>query len=974
MIMIKKITSGVFIVLLLSFIHSPSFAAWLNFEPQTITQPDGTVIECFATGDEFYNWLHDKDGYTIIQDKETGYYSYAVLVGNELAPTSYIVGMSDPATTGLSPWTNISGEQMKLIRSEFMKNQMPDKPQIQGYKAPGSVKNTGTLNNIVVYIRFSDQSEFTQDTMYYYNMFNNDNPGYNSMFNYFYDVSYEQLSLPSWFYPIPSGSVVISYQDIFERSYFMPYSASNPNGYQQSQRAQREHALLKRAINFIEEEVPDNLNIDYDNDGYVDNVVFNVKGAPTAWSTLLWPHRWSLYNETVYINGKRVWDYNLQLETHLNSNGNGVLCHEMFHTLSAPDLYHYNAAPYTSVGPWDIMDNNANPPQSMGAYMKYRYGGWIDDIPEITECGTYTLNPVSNSENNCFKIASPNSNSDYFVIEYRIREGTFENSIPGTGLLVYRINQLQSGNGNSQGPPDEVYLYRPGGTNSTNGNLGAAHFAEDYSRTEINDNTDPSAFLTNGQPGGLDISNVGLIGETISFEVNFEKEPVAEFESSEIMVTEGCSVDFTDLSVCYVDSWEWTFEGGIPSSSTDQYPQGIVYQNAGTYDVTLKVTNNFGDNTITKSDFIEVSTSATPVVEFFASDSAVCTGATVNFTDYSEVCPESWNWEITPSSFEYVNGTNPSSQNPEVQFNQAGAYSVSLTVTNSNGSATLAKDDYIQAGGTPFPFYEDFESGNAEQNGWTIVNPDNDDVTWEIFAVSGNGGTKAAGINLFNYTAIFKRDQLISPPLDLSGTNSAILKFDHAYALKENPNYSDSLIVKISGDCGDSWTPVLQLADDGSGNFATYPTTGFSFIPAIADDWCGSGYGSACLEVNISQWAGQANIMIMFESVRLVGNNLFVDNVSVNLLTGEEENVSEEIPTFEIYPNPSAGIFTIAFQEINSDVEIIVYNVQGKMVIREAFNSLSKTRVLNLTDQPGGLYFARILFNDVQEVRKIIIE
>ena len=143
-----------------------------------------------------------------------------------------------------------------------------------------------------------------------------------------------------------------------------------------------------------------------------------------------------------------------------------------------------------------------------------------------------------------------------------------------------------------------------------------------------------------------------------------------------------------------------------------------------------------------------MSTSANPEVVFFASDSAVCTGNTVLFIDYSEVCPESWSWEITPSTFDYTNGTNASSQNPEVQFNEAGAYSVSLTVTNTNGSTTLGKDDYIHAGGLAFPFFEDFESGNAEQNGWTIVNPDNDDTTWEMFAVTGNGGTKAAGINL----------------------------------------------------------------------------------------------------------------------------------------------------------------------------------------------------------------------------------
>ena len=971
--MIQRIVTGIITALLFSFLTFSSFAAWLNFVPQTVYQPDGTVIECFATGDEFHNWLHDEDGYTIIQNKETGYYTYAILVGDKLAASAYIVGQTNPTTTGLASWTNISGDQMKAKRAAFLKNEMPPKTQIPGYSNPKSVQNEGTLNNIVVYIRFSDQSEFPQDTMTYWNMFSNDTPGYNSMINYYNEVSYEQLSLPSWFYPIPSGSTVISYQDIYPRSHFMPYNANtNPDGY--TNQASTEHALLERAVNYIEEEVPEDIDLDYDNDGYVDNMVFIVKGTTTAWSTLLWPHRWVLYSQFVYIHGKRVYDYNLQLETALGTSGTGVLCHEMFHTLSAPDLYHYNNAPYSAVGPWDIMEQDLNPPQSMGAYMKYRYGGWIDDIPEITECGTYTINPIINPENNCFKIASPNSNTDYFVVEYRVKEGTFEGSLPSSGLLVYRINALENGNGNAQGPPDEVYLYRPGGSNTTNGNLNSANFAADYNRTAINDDTDPDPFLTNGQPGGLDISNVGFIGETISFEVNFEKEPLAEFQSSETLVTEGCSVDFTDNSYCYVYDWEWTFEGGTPSSSTDQNPVGIVYQNTGTYNVTLKATNEFGENTITKSAYIEVSTAATPEVVFYASDSAVCTNTVVQFSDYSTVCPESWNWVISPSTFTFTNGTSASSQNPEVLFNAAGNYTVSLTVTNSNGSNTLNKNDYILAGGSSIPFFEDFESGNIEQKGWTIVNPDNDNTTWEMFSVSGNGGTKAAGINLFNYNAVFKRDQLISPPLDLSGINTAILKFDHAYAIKENPAYSDSLVVKISGDCGNSWTTIMQLADDGSGNFATHPASTVSFVPITADDWCGNGYGSACLEANISQWAGQSNVMVMFESVRLVGNNMYIDNVSVGIQTGENEISLEQNELFNIYPNPSAGLFTITLNEINSDGELNIINSQGKLIITETISKFSKSKLLNLTDHPKGLYFIQFYSNGKQEIKKIIIK
>ncbi len=960
------------ILILLNIVIIPTQAAWLNFVPQTITQPDGTVIHCFGTGDEYYNWLHDTDGFTIIQNHTDGYYYYAVLYDESLVPSVYRVDKVDPADAGLTPWTNIPAEKMEQIRADFLKNNMPEKQPLKGYLAPGSTKNEGTMNNLVVYIRFSDQSEFPEDTLMYYDMFNNPNAGYSSLQNYYQQVSYQMLSIPSWFYPFPDGPMVISYQDIYPRSYFMPYDpVTNPNGYQENERGPREQALLKRSIEFIDEEIPVGLDIDYDDDGYVDNMVFIVRGETTAWSTLLWPHRWVLYLQSVFINGKHVYDYNLQVENHLNSSGAGVLCHEMFHSLSAPDLYHYNSAPYTAVGPWDLMDASANPPQSMGAYMKFRYGGWINTIPEITECGTYMLNPLSEEFNNCFKIASPNSSSEYFVLEYRLKDGTFESSVPGTGLVVYRIDGSLNGNGNAQGPPDEVYVYRPGGTLSVNGNLDISYFGADYGRTEINDNTDPFPFLQNGSPGGLNISNIGYVGETISFDVEFEKEPVADFEASATLITSGCAVGFTDLSVCDVQSWLWSFPGGQPTSSTLQYPQQIVYNSPGTYDVSLTVTNPWGNNSVTKTGYVVVSGSALPEVIFYASDTITCIGSDITLNDFSEVCPDEWTWEIAPATFQFVSGTSASSQNPVIELEQAGVYSVSLTVANANGSATLLKENYLRAGGSAIPFTEDFENG-LDDKGWTIVNPDNS-VTWKTYDVAGNGGNKAAGINFFEYYSLFKRDQLISPPLDLSDASNAILHFEHAYALASNPNYSDSLIVKISSDCGNTWTRILELAENGSGNFATHALIGYNFIPTLPNDWCFAAGNNNCNQVDISQWAGYSDVRIMFESNRLAGNNLYIDNVQVEPFTGVVQPQTGNAVLLQVVPNPSSGFIKIRFNRGLTNCKLRIYNSVGQKVFESSVAESIDEMPVDLSDQGKGLYFIRITGAAADAVKKVLI-
>jgi len=49
-------------------------AAMVTNLPVTVFQPDGTKLELLASGDEYHNWLHDKNNYTIIRHPESGSY------------------------------------------------------------------------------------------------------------------------------------------------------------------------------------------------------------------------------------------------------------------------------------------------------------------------------------------------------------------------------------------------------------------------------------------------------------------------------------------------------------------------------------------------------------------------------------------------------------------------------------------------------------------------------------------------------------------------------------------------------------------------------------------------------------------------------------------------------------------------------------------------------------------------------------
>jgi PKD repeat protein len=90
-----------------------------------------------------------------------------------------------------------------------------------------------------------------------------------------------------------------------------------------------------------------------------------------------------------------------------------------------------------------------------------------------------------------------------------------------------------------------------------------------------------------------------------------------------------------------------------------------------------------------------------PVANFSANITTPYIGQTVTFTDISTNSPTSWSWSISPLTISFVDGTSLVSQNPHVQFNGGGYYTVTLTATNASGSDGETKTNYIFAAPLP---------------------------------------------------------------------------------------------------------------------------------------------------------------------------------------------------------------------------------------------------------------------------------
>jgi len=184
----------------------------------------------------------------------------------------------------------------------------------------------------------------------------------------------------------------------------------------------------------------------------------------------------------------------------------------------------------------------------------------------------------------------------------------------------------------------------------------------------------------------------GACPDTSTVSININNctlpQPIANFSASQTNICEGNCINFTDLSTSSatggITAWSWTFNGGTPSTSNQQNPTNVCFAAAGTYTISLTVTDANGSDDSTMTAYITVTNCTTPTAGFSISDNEICAGECIDFTDMSTAAT-SWLWTF--------NGGSPSTstdQNPtNICFGTDGVYSIELIASNSFGSDTI---------------------------------------------------------------------------------------------------------------------------------------------------------------------------------------------------------------------------------------------------------------------------------------------
>ncbi len=328
-----------------------------------------------------------------------------------------------------------------------------------------------------------------------------------------------------------------------------------------------------------------------------------------------------------------------------------------------------------------------------------------------------------------------------------------------------------------------------------------------------------------------------------------------------------------------------------------------------------------------------------------------------NFDDYSMLNHTNATWAWT---FQNANISTSSIRNPQVTFNTAGNHLVTLTVTDANQVSSTDTLMVATINSTSTNINQNFEVSFLPQS-WFLESTGN--LAWSQYDSTGGFGqsSKCMVVNNFiiNQPGLFA--DMVAPVnmLNVSPAN-AKLTFDVAYAFFAS-NYSDTLQVLVSTDCGANYTKVYTK---GGTTLGTAPPTQNAFVPTAAQ-WRKD-------TVDLSAYVGNQNVFVKFRNINQYGQALYVDNIKLTGVASFTDKVAKS-DFNTVYPNPIASNGSLSIKgKDNSEITFSLFNTEGKLIdkIFTNFNTQIPIEKYNLNP---GTYFYKIISNDKIQNGKLLV-
>ena len=393
----------------------------------------------------------------------------------------------------------------------------------------------------------------------------------------------------------------------------------------------------------------------------------------------------------------------------------------------------------------------------------------------------------------------------------------------------------------------------------------------------------------------------------------------------------------SDLGVFYRDSSmsDWVaFKQGLPATSEITELE-IWYDNLNHLNSRIRAAT-YGRG-LWESDLYSNPTSI-PVIRFSASDSTICEGSTINFTEQSTNYPSKWSWSFNPATVTFVSSTNDSTQSPTVQFNAAGTYSVTLTATNVVGPNTQTFTNLITVYANP--------NVSASSAAAGICIGDSVQLT-------------ASGTNIVSYAW--------SPSTGLSNTSSAVV-----YA-KPSANTSYTVTGTDNNGCID--TGLVQVTVHPSPSISINPNNSFILVGesvqltangAATYTWTPpAGLNTTTgTTVNASPVVTTTYVAVGTDANGCVGAaTSFVKVAPVSVTPVFASDV------FKVYPNPVQNGLLIVESKEPEMLQVEIGNMLGNMVLATQLQNAAK---IDLSKLQSGLYVVTLKKNGVMVHHTIV--
>jgi hypothetical protein len=362
------------------------------------------------------------------------------------------------------------------------------------------------------------------------------------------------------------------------------------------------------------------------------------------------------------------------------------------------------------------------------------------------------------------------------------------------------------------------------------------------------------------------------------------------------------------------------------------------------------------------------STTFTPSVTLKNFGTSTLTSATITYqVDANPVASYSWSGSLAS------NGTTTVTL-PSVTTT-AGSHTFTAASTNPNsgtdgntGNNSSTSTFSVIASGQSLPFAQGFEGTTFVPTGWTLNNPDASTYTWARTTAAAKTGSASARMDNYNYQGGNGQfDDITTPALNLSSVSSPGLTFQVAYKLYTDPstatNFSDTLQVLISTNCGSTWTSLYKKW--GTTLTTTTPTwAGSAFTPS-SSQW-------RLETISLGAYASSTNAMIKFRNISDYENFIYLDDINIMSVTGLEEL---ELSSAQVYPNPTNGNLYINLNFTESkDLNIRVFNALGEVVSQVKENgTMGGTYSMDLSDRTNGMYFIEIMTAQGKVIKKVIL-